>query len=187
MLKKVALNQQANNAEAHVLPYHHFSVVVNRERKLSYVTAVNIDGSVQYRLKRDRDQWFPDPRIRRTRRLGPSSTKKMTSILVILLDGWILHGAGEALVIQANDDTFHLTNCSPQHKDFNRNQATWAGLEDYILDHADNEQIKVTVFTAPVLTNNDPFYREIQIPVQFFKVVVMPHQNRQAFGNCIST
>jgi endonuclease G, mitochondrial len=178
MLKKVALNQQANNAEAHVLPYHHFSVVVNRERKLSYVTAVNIDGSVQYRVKRDRDQWFPDPRIEKNAQAGPELYKKNDldfGHLVRRLDpAW---GRSEALAIQANDDTFHLTNCSPQHKDFNRNQATWAGLEDYILDHADNEQIKVTVFTAPVLTNNDPFYREIQIPVQFFKVVVMPRQN----------
>ncbi|WP_180234189.1 DNA/RNA non-specific endonuclease, partial [Bacillus cereus] len=47
---------------------------------------------------------------------------------------------------EANKDTFHFTNCSPQHRDLN--QKTWAELENYILNNAKNFNLKVTVFTG---------------------------------------
>jgi DNA/RNA endonuclease G (NUC1) len=50
---------------------------------------------------------------------------------------------------------------------------TWAGLEDYILDNADNRDLKVSVFTGPVLAADDDAYRGVQLPRQFWKVVVM--------------
>ena len=72
-----------------------------------------------------------------------------------------------------NDDTFHFTNCSPQHEDFNQNQTTWAGLEDYILENADNRDFRVTVFTGPVFAADDDQFAGIQLPREFWKVVVM--------------
>jgi endonuclease G len=53
----------------------------------------------------------------------------------------------------ANEDTFHFSNCSPQHK--NLNQKTWSDLEDYILRNADVHDLKVNVFTGPVFNQND--------------------------------
>ena len=41
------------------------------------------------------------------------------------------------------DDTFHWTNCSPQHEDFNRSPQVWAGIENYILDNADSHDLRV--------------------------------------------
>jgi endonuclease G len=73
----------------------------------------------------------------------------------------------------ANDDTFHFTNCCPQHKNFNQNDTTWAGLEDYILDNAIAQDLRVSVFTGPVLSDQDPHYREVQLPRQFWKVVAL--------------
>ena len=64
-------------------------------------------------------------------------------------------GASRDEAKRSNDDTFHFTNCSPQHEDFNQNQTTWAGLEDYILENADNRDLKVTVFTGPVFAPDD--------------------------------
>ena len=72
-----------------------------------------------------------------------------------------------------NDDTFHFTNCTPQHEDFNQNKSTWAGLEDYILDNADNRDFKVSVFTGPALAPDDDEFAGVQLPRQFWKVVVM--------------
>jgi len=49
----------------------------------------------------------------------------------------------------------------------------WAGLEDYILDNADNINFKVSVFSGPVQAPDDDPYRGVNLPRQFWKVVVM--------------
>jgi endonuclease G len=72
-----------------------------------------------------------------------------------------------------------LTNATPQHKDFNRNQTRWAGLEDYLLEHAENLQFRTSVFTGPVLAADDDRYRGVQLPRQFWKVAVMVRQDGQ--------
>ena len=155
----------------YVLPYHHFSLVMSKARKIARYTAVNIDGSTEQRIKRDPDRWSFDPRLPSEYQMGEAiyvGNKLDRGHLVRRLDpAW-----GE-IAKPANDDTFHFTNCSPQHERFNRNATLWAGLEDYILDHADNEQFKVSVFSGPILTDKDPEFRGVQLPLQFWKVVVM--------------
>ena len=154
-----------------VLPYHHFSLAMSRARKLAIFTAVNIDGSTEQRVKRDPDRWSFDPRIPTDCQMGEAiyvDNELDRGHLVRRLDP-----AWGAIAKAANDDTFHFTNCSPQHADFNRNATLWAGLEDYILDHADNEQFKVCVFSGPLLADDDPDYREVKLPRQFWKVVAM--------------
>jgi endonuclease G len=172
---KAAINKKAApGADKHVLPYHHYSVVMNRERRMAFYTAVNIDGRLSRRIKREKDKWFRDPRIDAAEQNGEelyAGNDLDRGHLVRRLDpAW---GTSEPLAKVANDDTFHFTNCTPQHKDFNQNQQTWAGLEDYVLDHADAEDFKVSVFTGPVFSNGDPDYRGYKLPRQFWKVVVM--------------
>ena len=57
----------------------------------------------------------------------------------------------EVLAKAANDDTFHFTNATPQHHEFNAGSTLWAGLEDYVLDNADTADLAVSVLTGPVL------------------------------------
>ncbi len=79
---------------------------------------------------------------------------------------------------EANEDTFHFTNCAPQHKQLN--QKTWLHLEEYILQNADLHNLKVTVFTGPVFRVDDMVYRgEFQIPAEFWKVVSIVKANGQ--------
>lgn len=157
----------------YLLPYHHFSLVMSKERKLAIFTAVNIDGAQAQRIRRDPDRWAFDPRLPVETQIGEAVYRDNDldrGHLVRRLDpAWGEDGAAKA----ANDDTFHFTNCSPQHSDFNQNASTWAGLEDYILDHADNEEFKVSVFCGPVFTDQDPEYRGVKLPRQFWKVAVM--------------
>ena len=51
--------------EGGVLRYAHFSVVMNKARKLAFYTAVNIDGAQLKQLPRSGDRWYFDPRIDR--------------------------------------------------------------------------------------------------------------------------
>ena len=173
-MQDAALKLDDDGQPAHVLAYHHYSVVMNKARRLAYFTAVNIDGSVSFRIKRETDRWIPDPRIAPEAQAGEelyTDNDFDRGHLVRRLDpAW-----GETLSVAkvANDDTFHYTNCSPQHKKFNEGQNLWAGLEDYVLNNAQNNDLKVTVFTGPIFRDDDQEYRGIRIPHDFWKVVVM--------------
>ena len=169
-----AVNAMPSGEPDYVIPYHHFSVVVNGERRLAFYTAVNVDGATCVRLKRERDRWFVDPRIPPEAQTDESVYKNNPldrGHLVRRLDpAW---GDSREEAKLSNDDTFHFTNCSPQHEDFNQNQSTWAGLEDYILENADNRDFRVTVFTGPVLAADDDQFAGVQLPREFWKVVAM--------------
>jgi endonuclease G, mitochondrial len=173
-----AINSLATGEPRYVLPYHHFSVVLNKERGLAFYTAVNIDGASGIRLRREPDRWSFDPRVPQDQQTGEQVYRDNPldrGHLVRRLDpAW---GPSAAAAKLANDDTFHFTNCTPQHHDFNAGQTLWAGLEDYILDNADNRNFRVSVFTGPVLAADDDRYRGVQLPRQFWKVLAMVKQD----------
>ncbi|MFT4444674.1 DNA/RNA non-specific endonuclease [Parvimonas sp. G1967] len=154
----------------YVLDYTHFSIVMCRSRCLAYFTAVNIDGNQAQNIKRSGDTWNFDSRIPKDAQYGDELYAKNDldrGHLVRRLDPvW-----GEK-AMQANNDTFHFTNSSPQHK--NLNQKIWLDLENYILKNAQNHNLKVTVFTGPVFRSDDMIYRgKFKIPAEFWKVAVI--------------
>ena len=163
------------DGRGHVLEYVHFSVVMSQSRRLAYYTAVNIDGRKTKTIKRDDDVWYFDPRIAREHQAGPDLYDRND------LDRGHLVRRNDPVwgrpAATANEDTFHFTNCAPQHKHLNRR--TWLGLEDYILNNADNHDLKVSVFTGPVFRADDMAYRgRYQLPAEFWKVVVMRKADR---------
>ena len=155
---------------SYVLDYTHFSIVMCRSRCLAYFTAVNIDGNQAKNIKRSGDSWNFDPRIPKDAQYGDDLYAKNDldrGHLVRRLDPvW-----GDKAV-RANSDTFHFTNSSPQHK--NLNQKIWLDLENYILQNAQNHNLKVSVFTGPVFRSDDMIYRgRFKIPAEFWKVAVI--------------
>ena len=167
LIDDVVKLKNSNNEE---LKYTNFSVVMSKSRGLAFYTAVNIDGSKLEQLERNNDVWYYDPRIEREFQYGPelySNNDLDRGHLVRRLDP--VWGANFK---DANEDTFHFSNCSPQHK--NLNQKTWLDLEDYILRNADVHDLKVNVFTGPVFNQNDLIYRgKYLIPSEFWKVVTI--------------
>ncbi|MEE2033716.1 DNA/RNA non-specific endonuclease [Rhodococcus chondri] len=153
------------------LNYHHFSIVMHRRRRLALFTAVNIDGQQAQQPRRDPDRWILDPRLPADEQTGErvyADNPLDRGHLVRRLDP-----AWGPLAKAANDDTFHFTNCTPQHHQFNAGSTLWLGLEDHILRNTDNHDVKVTVMTGPVLADDDPQYRGVALPRQFWKVVAM--------------
>jgi len=155
------------------LRYHHFSIVQHRLRALALYTAVNIDGKAALRPRRESDRWILDPRLPASEQTGEAVYRDNPldrGHLVRRLDpAW----GSETLAKAGNDDTFHFTNASPQHHEFNAGNTLWLGLEDYVLDNADTSDLAVSVLTGPVLAADDDFYRGVQLPRQFWKVVAM--------------
>ncbi|MCL7454780.1 MAG: DNA/RNA non-specific endonuclease [Anaerolineae bacterium] len=176
-LDKVPLS----DGSGYELRYTHFSVVMSKSRKLAIFTAVNIDGRQLQDMPRGRDVWYFDPRIEREYHMDPRVYEHPDldrGHLIRRLDPvW-----GEEAE-EANEDTFHFTNCSPQHRALNRR--TWLGLERYILDNAQVHELRVTVFTGPVFRDDDEIYSgEFAIPAEFWKVVaiVKPDGHLSATG-----
>ncbi len=171
------------------LKYHHYSVVMNRRRRLAYFTAVNIDGKTAMAPERERDKWLFDPRIAREEQVGNDLYKGTPfdrGHLVRRLDpAW---GSNPAIVKVANDDTFHFTNCSPQHERFNEGKNLWAGLEDFLLGRAREDRKRLVVFTGPIYRDDDPKVRGLPIPRDFWKVAVMirPNGRPAALGFIVS-
>ena len=81
-------------------------------------------------------------------------------------------GKTAKIALSSAADTCHWTNCTPQHAKFNQNREIWQGIERRILeDTVLTGDLSAQVITGPVLDEGDPEYKDIQYPVQYWKVV----------------
>ncbi len=153
------------------LPYTHFSIVMSKSRRFPIFTAENLDGALKIKLKR-KDSWGFDPRIPKSAQVGHAEfygPEPFDKGHMVRREnaGW---GNEEEEAQLGEDDTFIYTNAVPQMPQLN--QQTWLSLENYILDNAKTEGFKICVFTGPVFRADDPTYSDIQVPTDFWKVVV---------------
>ncbi|WP_088007703.1 DNA/RNA non-specific endonuclease [Indiicoccus explosivorum] len=157
-----------------VLDYAHFSIMMSKERRLAYFTAVNIDGNQLVQVRRGNDEWFFDPRIPEEFQSGPELYARNELDRGHLTRRQDPNWGIDA--VKANAHTFHFTNCAPQHK--NLNQKAWLQLEDYILENAETHGLKASVFTGPVFREDDRLYRdEFRIPAEFWKIAAVMKQD----------
>lgn len=164
-----------------LLRYTHFSILMSRERKIARYGAWNVNGAAMVKLGKSNDSWRSDDRA------------KDDQIGSELYDGTVFDKGHickrEDLVWgrpdearQANNDSFHYTNCSPQHHLFNRGSkeqpSIWKGLEDEIIGQAKPQGIRLSVFAGPIFRADDPpfhLHRSggiVKIPREYWKVVV---------------
>lgn len=168
------------------LKYEHFSVVMNGKRRMAYVAAVNIDGASWLAINRETgavsreileaaETWEIDERIPEDAQLNQQhfSRQRPTRLFdrghLVRRQDPTWGGARSAK--RANDDTFHFTNCSTQAWMFNQKAEHWQGLEQYVLTNAVEEKARLSLFNGPVFGDNDPEYRDIQVPQRFWKVL----------------
>lgn len=164
------------------LHYLNFSVIMNAQRKMPYFTAVNIDAvkynalksQIPSRAEIGADNWVIDPRLEKTAQLAKSFYANNDFDLGHMVRREdALWGDTLEEALAANNDTFYLTNATPQHKDFNRNAQRWKGLEDYALKNARKNDLRITVFSGCIFDKNDRKLNDIQIPAKFWKIIVM--------------
>jgi len=153
------------------LKYRNFSVIMSASRRLPMLTAVNIDGGESRRVPRI-GAWSFDGRLDKEDQWG--------DILYFqnnLDRGHMVRREDPiwgdlAMARQANVDTFHFTNSCPQIAGVN--QRTWLGLENYILQHARVDGMKVNVFTGPFFSEQDFEHSSgAKIPLGFWKVLAI--------------
>jgi endonuclease G len=158
-----------------LLHYTHFSVAMHKGRKMPLLTAVNIDGGKLVNIERETDKWEYDSRMSTDFQLSKAIYANNNLDLGHLVRRLDPVWGSEKVAEMANDDTFHLTVCAPQHKNLNRK--TWLQLEDFILKNTDIADAKVSVFTGPVFTDKDKPFRGALLPLQFWKMVAVIKKN----------
>ncbi len=168
------------------LKYEHFSIKLLKRRRMAAFTATNIDGTHYLAVDRgsgqvnaaEGDAWFRDPRVA----AGSVLEQDFYSAWSTYFDRGHLTRRSDPSwgtpeeAERANADTFHFTNCSPQHFRFNQSATYWQGLERYVLENgvlAASSKGRLCVFQGPVFNDQvDLWADEVQIPSAFFKIVV---------------
>jgi endonuclease G, mitochondrial len=175
------------NLEAGELKYEHFSLKMNKTKRVALFTATNIDGATYLSVDRQTGQvnasegetWFKDTRISASAFLDQTfysawSTYFDRGHLTRRSDPtWGTPETAE----RANADTFHFTNCSPQHFRFNQTTNYWQGVEQYVLEQGvlktPNPDQHLCVFQGPIFDAQiDLWADDVQIPSSFWKIVV---------------
>lgn len=189
-LKRVAselLDPPTGGADRHVLPYHNFSVVMHKKRRLALYSAANVDFAGRFDMSRPSDVWRTDPRIPLEEQLSNFYYAKNQFDRGHLTRREDLEfGTTRMAALQSAADTCHWTNCTPQHARFNQNKELWQGVERHVLEDAiKRDNFKAQVITGPVLQEDDPVWKrfpEIQYPVQFWKVVAALNSKGELFA-----
>lgn len=155
-----------------ILAYEHFSLVMSRSRRLARWVAWNIDGSTRYDdIPRDDQNFRPDPRL-------PASGQVLNDVYSNnRLDRGHLARRADLLwgprpdAELANHDSFFFTNITPQMDNFNQAQryGVWGRLEIALLQVVDRQ--RASVLAGPILGVNDPDYRDVQVPLEFWKLL----------------
>ncbi len=166
--KKIAPTTQARRPG--ILDYTHYSTVLHSDRNLAIYSVVNIDGT-QLRRVPGSFSWLIDPRAavddQTDNELYKDNDLDRGHMVRRLDPVW----GTEEEAKKANRDTFHYANSCPQVHAFNA--GIWLKLEDYFLDNAGAELLRLTVFTGPIFKASDKEYRGVKIPREFWKVAVM--------------
>jgi DNA/RNA endonuclease G (NUC1) len=165
----------ANDGKADtVLRYEHYSVVMSKSRRMCFFSAANIDGGQS--RKGARVAWKWDPRIPRTQQImnecyGAPPKFSRGHMTRREDPGW----GDPKTAKRGNEDSMHVTNTTPQMQAFNA--PIWLALEDYALQHAREDEMKISVFTGPYFATNDPVMYGIKIPRAFWKVIAFIHDD----------
>ncbi|MCA6115189.1 DNA/RNA non-specific endonuclease [Bradyrhizobium sp. WSM 1738] len=195
-----------------ILKYEHFSIAMHEKRRIALFTASNVVATPELKKPEpgkdytrrglsglgpnDQEKWFPDPRINARFQLPDVFYNKDRQAFDkghIVRREDVAWGKTYDELRRANGDTYHVTNCSPQVKEFNRStlgDANWGDLENNVLSEAASERL--SVFAGPVLTDDDRVFTgagdrgtvlKARIPEKFWKVVVVrTDEGCAAFG-----
>ena len=151
------------------LLYTHFTVLLDPARRLAIATGVNIGGEQLVTVDRG-DDWHLDSRIPLYEQAGEGVYARNDLDRGHLVRRQDPVWGDKTIARRAKYDTFAYTNAAPQAEAFNQSKQLWIGLEDHVLTYARTNGNRISVFTAPVLSAEDPIYRGVKIPQAFWKI-----------------
>jgi endonuclease G len=186
-----------------VLDYHHFSLAFHKKYRMCLWTASNCDyRPIERQDRRKRaelggENWQLDPRVPAALQLTDADVyrplKRIDRGHIVRREDNAWGTAGLATEY-ANSDTYHWTNCTPQHEAFNQAhpqdksgqtiyqgaavRGVWGQFEGDLALAIKRGGGQATVFAGPLLKEDgdaiDWGNGEVAIPKRFWKVFVVP-------------
>jgi endonuclease G len=170
------------------LKYYHYSVIQHAIRKMPMVSAINVDGTAALRQDDSsrEDNWLRDNRIDQEAQLNEKFYTKSG-----FDRGHMSRREDANWGLTAEDAkkfadlTCMHTNACPQAPKLNRStsRGLWGKLEKVILEQGvekeNNAAAKIAVFNGPIFFDNDPVFRGVQIPLEFWKLVVWRNEKNK--------
>jgi len=181
-----------------VLNYHHYSIVMNKQYRMCMWTASNCDYTEDMRRdERPRkefgsESWRLDRRVPKEFQLTdsdiyePARNFDRGHIHRREDNCWGMPGSETEF---ANSDTFHWTNCTPQHELFNQEtpkgaeykgkKGVWGFFEASLEKQIEQSGGQAVLFAGPLLDENE--IREmdfgkgfVKYPLKFWKAIIVP-------------
>jgi endonuclease G len=183
ILKFVAKNQNGTS----ILDYFYFSTIHHSVRKMPMISAINVDGDPNKRLDEFKrvDTWLRDNRL---------------DYEVQLDDKWYRNSHFDKGHLSRREDadygktaeeaklradmTCVYTNACPQVAALNQSKrkGLWGKLEIKVLEKGIVKEkgkfSKISVFNGPIFSEDDRFFRGIQVPMEFWKVILWFNENK---------
>lgn len=163
-----------------VIDYTHFSLTLSRSRRLARWVGWNIDGSSMKLLDRSGTSFRKDPRLPAEAQVGNElySNNRLDRGHLARRGALTWGELNEAE--QANYDSFFYTNITPQMEDFNqsRQNGIWGNLENSLYEDVTVDKLRVSVFAGPVFRPTDQVYRNVQLPSEYWKLILFRHNSK---------
>lgn len=173
---------ETSDPDAPLLDYQHFSVRMNRARRLAWWVAWNIDGRRLFpEIGRAGQRFRLDDRLPADEQTGEAvyADNPLDRGHIARRADLLWGTLSEAKA--ANRDSFYFTNITPQMADFNQSGrgGVWGELENGVLEFDGLADRRVSLFAGPVLADDDPLYRDlVHLPRDHWKVVIYRLEDR---------
>jgi endonuclease G, mitochondrial len=198
------------DADPFILAFHHYSLAFNTTHFMCAWTASNCDyrpamrEDTRKRSEFGGENWRLDPRVPPTLQLADKDVyapaRRVDRGHIVRREDNAWGEAGDDTEY-ANSDTYHYTNCTPQHEAFNQENpqnrdktpdftykdlgihGVWGAFEAAVEKQLKAGGGKAVIFSGPVLSDfvdvRDWATGMVETPKRFFKVVVVPESMKK--------
>ena len=165
-----------------LLDYVNFSIVLSAPRRMPLATASNFDRGQAALLARPKADFQFDARVPQDSQAEPAwftDNDIDRGHLVTAREiawGAAFKGDPAAAGQRAYALVNTFTNITPQFDTFNK--GVWRKLEHYAESEFNPGVSRVTIFSGPVLADDDPMISGVKVPRQFWKILVSTAPDR---------
>lgn len=164
-----------------VLKYFNYSSIFNSVRMMPVISGINVDGNPAKRKDNTerKDVWLRDTRLSFDIQLNDAYYKGSGFDRGHMSRREDANWGATAEDAKRNADlTCMYTNACPQVAKINQSgrKGLWGILEKVILESGaeieKGKTAKISVFNGPIFKDDDPVFRGIQVPMDFYKIVL---------------
>ncbi len=164
-----------------VLKYYNYSTIFHSVRMMPIISGINVDGDPKKRKDNTprKDVWLRDTRLSFDIQLSDTYYKGSGFDRGHMSRREDANWGSNPEDAKRNADlTCMYTNACPQVAKINQSgkRGLWGILEKIVLESGaiveKGKTAKITVFNGPIFKEDDPVFRGIQVPMDFYKIVL---------------